>query len=500
MSRFDHNQVEKQPVFGRTRHIHMVGIGGIGMSGMAEILLLRGYHVSGSDKSRNEQTERLETLGAVIYEGHRAEQVKGADVVVYTSAVTASENVETAEALRLKIPTIKRSEMLAELMRMKFGIGVAGTHGKTTTTTMAGHVLQAGGLDPTIMVGGRVHSFQKTNAVVGGGDIMLVEADEYDRTFLKLSPSMVVITNLEAEHLDIYEDLEDLKGAFTAFANKVPFYGAVILCLDDPNIRSILPTITRRVISYGLNPHARVRALNIAYEHFQTRFDVEFDGRTLGFVEMQGPGEHNVKNALAAIALGLELQIPFRKIADGLGAFRGVFRRFQRKLEDRRYLVIDDYAHHPTEVRSTLNSIKTGWPGRRVVAVFQPHLYSRTKEMYQEFGQSFADAEVLVVLDVYPSREAPVEGVSGRLIADAAESYGHGEVHYVEGKEDLPVELMRIVKAGDIVITMGAGDVYRYGEAFVTMLREAGVAEDFSEGEGTEEHSLHAAKDEADTK
>lgn len=464
--------ITKQPVFGRTRHIHMVGIGGIGMSGMAEILLLRGYHVSGSDRNRNEQTDRLESLGAVIYEGHRAEQIQGADVVVYTSAVKAEENVETAAALSEMVPVIKRAEMLAELMRMKFGIGVAGTHGKTTTTTMSGQVMQAGGLDPTIMVGGRVHSFQKTNAVVGAGDIMLVEADEYDRTFLKLSPSMVVITNLEAEHLDIYADLNDLKQAFTEFANKVPFYGAVILCMDDPNLRSILPDITRRVILYGLHPNARVRALGIEYDHFQTRFDVEFDGRTLGEIVMQGPGEHNVKNALAAIALGLELQIPFRQIAEGLANFRGVFRRFQRKLESEQLLVIDDYAHHPTEVRATLNSIKTGWPDRRVVAVFQPHLYSRTKEMYRDFGQSFGDADVLVVTDVYPSREAPIEGVSGGLIADAARNYGTREVHYIERKEDLADRLHGIVEPGDIVITMGAGDIYRYGELFVEQVRE----------------------------
>ena len=445
----------------------MVGIGGIGMSGMAEILLLRGYHVSGSDRSRNEQTDRLESLGAVLYEGHRAEQIKGADVVVYTSAVKAEENVETAAAIQQKVPVIKRAEMLAELMRMKFGIGVAGTHGKTTTTTMSGHVLQAGGLDPTIMVGGRVHSFQKTNAVVGGGDIMLVEADEYDRTFLKLSPSMVVITNLEAEHLDIYADLKDLKQAFTEFANKVPFYGAVILCLDDPNLRSILPDISRRVISYGLTPHARVRAQQIRYNQFESRFDVEFDGRTLGEIHIHSPGEHNVRNALAAIALGLELQIPFREIAEGLANFSGVFRRFQRKLENDQLLVIDDYAHHPTEVRATLNSIASGWPGRRVVAIFQPHLYSRTQEMYRDFGQSFADAEVLVVTDVYPSREAPVEGVTGELIAKAARSYGHKEVHYVAKKEDLPARLHEIIEPGDIVITMGAGDIYRYGERFV---------------------------------
>ncbi len=464
--------IQTQPVFGRTRHIHMVGIGGIGMSGIAEILLLRGYKVTGSDTLTNETTRRLEELGATIYRGHDARQIDGADVVVYTSAVAATENVETRAALARQIPVIKRAEMLAELMRMKYGIGVAGTHGKTTTTTLIGHVIQDGSFDPTIIVGGRVHSFDKTNAVVGKGDIIVVEADEFDRTFLRLSPSMAVITNIEAEHLDIYEDLEDVKNAFVEFAGKVPFYGVVVVCLDDPVVRSILPELERRTLSYGFTPQANVRAINVERDGLYSQFTVLYDDQVLGRLRLKAPGDHNVKNALAAVAVGLELDIPFEKIKSGLERFGGIFRRFQLKLDEGDLLVIDDYAHHPTEVQATLQAARRGWPDRRVVAVFQPHLYSRTQKMYQEFGLSFFDAEVLVVTDIYPSREEPIEGVDGRLIADTARRFGHRNVHYVEEKSELPVRLEEIVQPGDVVITMGAGDIYKSGEEFIERIRK----------------------------
>lgn len=464
-------KIQTQPVFGRTRHIHMVGIGGIGMSGIAEILLLRGYKVTGSDGSESETTRRLQELGATVWIGHDEKQVGDADVVVYTSAVEASENVETRRAMERQIPVIKRAEMLAELMRMKYGIGVAGTHGKTTTTTLIGHVIQDGSFDPTIVVGGRVHSFDKTNAVVGKGDIIVVEADEFDRTFLRLSPSLAVITNIEAEHLDIYEDLEDVKKAFVEFAGKVPFYGAVVICLDDPVVRSILPSIERRTVSYGFTPQADVRAVQLDRSGFRTRFGVMHRRELLGEVSLKAPGDHNVKNALAAVATGLELGIPFESIKSGLERYEGVFRRFQSKL-DEKILVIDDYAHHPTEVRATLQAARQGWPDRRIVAVFQPHLYSRTRKMYEEFGLSFFDAELLVLTDIYPSRETPIEGVTGKLISDAAREYGHRDVLYVERKEALPERLMELVEEGDIVITMGAGDIYRYGDAFVEQFRK----------------------------
>lgn len=460
------NRFETQPVFGKTKHIHMVGIGGIGMSGMAEILIHRGYKITGSDGALSETTKRLEELGATIYEGHSAEHIEGADVVVYTSAVKAHENEETSAALEQRIPTIKRAEMLAELMKMKYGIGVAGTHGKTTTTTMIGLVTQIGNYDPTIMVGGKVHSFDKTNAVVGKGDVIVVEADEFDRTFLRLTPSIAIITNIEAEHLDIYDDLADVKQAFIDYANKVPFYGAVIVCLDDENVRSILPDLERRIVSYGLTPQATVRATEIQSNQFNSTFTVLVDGEKLGVITLKAPGEHNVKNALAAIATGLEMNIDFKLIKEGLENFEGVYRRFQLKYNNG-IMVIDDYAHHPTEVQATLQAANAGWPDRRVIAVFQPHLYTRTQELYKEFGLSFFDAEVMVVTDVYPSREKPIEGVSGKLIADTAEKYGHRNVVYVENKNDVSEQLKDIVQDGDIIITMGAGDIYKSGDQFV---------------------------------
>jgi len=465
-------QIQTQPVFGRTRHIHMVGIGGIGMSGMAEILLQKGYTVTGSDASEGETIKRLRELGAEIYIGHDEKHIEGADVVVFTSAVKAKENIETKAAMEAGIPVIKRAEMLAELMRMKYGVGIAGTHGKTTTTTLVGHVIQDGSFDPTIMVGGKVHSFSKTNAVVGKGDIIIVEADEFDRTFLRLTPSLAVITNIEAEHLDIYDNLDDVKQAFVEFANKVPFYGAVVLCLDDDNVRSIIPQIERRIITYGLTPQAEIRATNIQTDNFYSSFTVLQEGNELGEIQLKAPGEHNVKNALAAVAVGLELDIDFKYIKSGLERFEGVFRRFQLKADKDGIIVIDDYAHHPTEVQATLKAARNGWKNRRIVAVFQPHLYSRTRDLYKDFGSSFFDAEVCVITDVYPSREEPIEGVSGKLIADSAREYGHRQVHYVADKQELPVKLKEIVKTGDVVITMGAGDIYKYGEAFVDKLKD----------------------------
>ena len=465
-------KIETQPIFGRTRRIHMVGIGGIGMSGMAEILLQKGYQITGSDANESDTVDHLRELGAEIHIGHNEKNIEGADVVVYTSAVKADENVETKSALQQGIPVIKRAEMLAELMRMKYGIGVAGTHGKTTTTTMIGHVTQDGSFDPTIIVGGKVHSFSETNAVVGTGDVIVVEADEFDRTFLRLRPSLAVITNIEAEHLDIYDNLADVKEAFVEFANKVPFYGAVILCLDDPNVRSIIPEIERRILTYGMTPQAEIRAADLELNHFQSSFIVYHEEKELGEIQLNAPGEHNVKNALAAVAAGLELNIDFARIKSGLERFEGVFRRFQLKAEQDGVMVVDDYAHHPTEVKATLSAARNGWKKRRIVAVFQPHLYSRTRDLYKEFGSSFFDAEVCVITDVYPAREEPIEGISGQLIADAAREYGHRKVFYVEDKQNLPGKLAEIVKTGDIVITMGAGDIYKYGEQFVSLLED----------------------------
>ena len=466
------SSIQHQPLFGRVRHLHFVGIGGIGMSGMAEILLHQGYTISGSDESLGDTTERLARLGATIYKGHQASNIDGADVVVYTSAVHAEDNLETREAMARKIPVIKRSEMLAELMRMKYGIAIAGTHGKTTTTTLTGMVVQQGGFDPTIMVGGRVHSFDQTNAVVGKGDIMIVEADEYDRTFLKLSPSLVVITNIDTDHLDIYADLDDIKAAFVEFASKVPFYGALVVCLDDPMVRSILPKISRRTLTYGLTPQAQLRATDIVTDGMSSRFHVQLNREDLGEVTLQVPGEHNVRNALGAIGIGLELGMSFADVAKGISRFSGVMRRFQIKDTIQGVVVIDDYAHHPTEVQATLQAARSGWKDNRIIAVFQPHLYSRTRDLYNEFGSSFFDADMLVVTDVYPSREQPIEGISGKLIADTASDFGHQQVMYVPDKKDVPATLHSIVKSGDVVITMGAGDIYRFGEAYLNDLQQ----------------------------
>lgn len=463
--------IRTQPVFGNTRHIHMVGIGGIGMSGMAEILLQRGFRVSGSDGSKGRSTRRLEKLGAKVSYGHDARNIEGADVVVYTSAVKATENVETAAALEKGIPVIKRAEMLAELMRMKYGIGIAGTHGKTTTTTMTGLVVQSASYDPTIVVGGKVHSFDKTNAVVGKGDIIIVEADEFDRTFLRLTPSLAVITNIDIEHMDIYRDEEDIKKAFIEFANKVPFYGAVVLCLDDARLQSIIPAIKRRIITYGFNPQAQLRPLEIKSQGFETTFRVEYEGKELGEIALSAPGNYNVLNAMAAIGIGLELGIPFRDIQRGLRRYSGVFRRFQVKYAENNIMVIDDYAHHPTEVKATLAAARSGWPGHRIIAVFQPHLYSRTREMYKEFGSSFFDAEKLVITDIYPSREKPIEGVSGKMVAETAQAFGHRDVTYITDKDDVCRHLTDIVRPDDMIITMGAGDIYKAGEAFVDILK-----------------------------
>jgi UDP-N-acetylmuramate--alanine ligase len=468
------SSILQQPVFGRVRHLHFVGIGGIGMSGMAEILIHRGFKVSGSDESMGETTERLISLGAKVFKGHSAENIEGADVVVYTSAVTADQNVETREAIARKIPVIKRSEMLAELMRMKYGIAIAGTHGKTTTTTMTGLVVRQGGFDPTIMVGGRVHSFDQTNAVVGKGDIMIVEADEYDRTFLKLSPTLVVITNIDTDHLDIYHDIEDIKSAFIEFAAKVPFYGALVVCLDDPMVRSIMSHVSRRTVTYGLTPQAQLRAVDIQADGMSSTFRVELDRKELGMIRLASPGVHNVRNALGAIGIGLELGMSFDDIAEGISSFSGVMRRFQVKGESQGIVVIDDYAHHPTEVQATLQAARAGWSDRRIIAVFQPHLYSRTRDLFNEFGLSFFDADILVLTDVYPSREQAIEGVSGEMITKAAIDYGHQQVHYQADKTQLPAFLKDLCQEGDIVITMGAGDIYRYGERFLEELKNKG--------------------------
>lgn len=464
-------QPRRQRPFGRVRHVHMVGIGGIGMSSIAEVLLARGFRVTGSDLKETDRTRELEDLGAEIYHGHAAEQIERPDVVVYSSAVDPDENPETEAAVEKRIPIIRRSEMLGELMRMKFGVGVAGTHGKTTTTSIAGLVVSEGGFDPTIIVGGKVAQLGG-HGVSGDGDIIVIEADEYDRTFLRLTPVFAVITSLEEEHLDTYEDLDDLKDAFVQYANSVPFFGAAILCLDDPVVQELIERIDRRVVTYGLTRQATIRAEQIRQEGLRTSFELVKKGEAMGTIELHVPGIHNVRNALAAATIGFELDVSFEAMKRALESFTGVHRRFEIKGTADNVLVVDDYAHHPTEVRATLEATNNGWPDRRVVAVFQPHLYSRTQDFLEAFGRSFFNADVLIITDVYPAREQPIPGVTGKSVADRAVAFGHQDVHYIADKQDIPGALEDIVEADDIVLTLGAGDVWRYGEKFLRQLRE----------------------------
>jgi len=456
-------------VFKSIKKIHFVGIGGIGMSGIAEILLNKGFKVSGSDLNLTEVTNRLAELGAKIYEGHSPENVKDVDVLVYSSAVIP-DNPEVRAAADRNIPIIKRAEMLAETMRMQYGIGIAGTHGKTTTTSMVGLTLTEGGIDPTIIVGGKLSGLGGTNARLGNGDFIVVEADEFDRTFLKLTPTIAAITTLESEHLDTYKDLDDIKTAFIEFANKVPFYGFIVICLDEPALQDIIPFINKTIFTYGTTAQADVRAVDIEHKGFNSWYNVIHKGKELGKIKLNIPGDHYVKNSLVAVTIGMELGIDFAVIKKALEKFKGVYRRFETKYNNG-ILVLDDYAHHPTESSATLAGIRAAWD-RRLVVVFQPHLFSRTKDFYQDFGRSFLNSDVFICTEIYPAREKPIEGITGEMIANIAKKYGHKNVHYIPDKKDIPKKLMELKKKDDIIITMGAGDIWKYGEKFVELLKE----------------------------
>ena len=456
-------------MFKSIKKIHFVGIGGIGMSGIAEILLNQGFEVSGSDLNLTEVTKRLSDLGAKIYEGHSPDNVKDVDVLVYSSAVVP-DNAEVRAAADRNIPIIKRAEMLAETMRMKYGIGIAGTHGKTTTTSMVGLTLTEGGIDPTIIVGGKLSGLGGTNARLGNGEFIVVEADEFDRTFLRLTPTIAAITTLESEHLDTYKDLDDIKTSFIEFANKVPFYGFVVLCLDETALQDIIPQINKTIFTYGTTAQADVRAIDIEHEGFSSKYSVIYKGNELGQIRLNLPGVHYVKNSLVAVTIGMELGIDFTIIKKALEKFTGVYRRFETKYKND-ILVLDDYAHHPTETTVTLAGIRAAWD-RRLIVVFQPHLYSRTKDFYQDFGKSFLNSDVFVCTDVYPAREKPIEGISGEIIANATKKLGHKNVHYIKDKNEIPDKLMQIKKKDDIIITMGAGDIWKYGEKFVELVRK----------------------------
>jgi len=448
----------------KVRQVHFVGIGGIGMSGIAEVLLNLGYGVTGSDLVAGPATRRLEELGGRVILGHSAGSVEGADVVVTSSAVKP-DNVEVVEARRLQIPVIPRAEMLAELMRMKYGVAIAGSHGKTSTTSMVAQILAGSGLDPTIVIGGRL-GILGSNAKLGKGDLLVAEADESDGSFLHLSPTIAVVTNIDSEHLDHYGSLERLRDAFVDFLNKVPFYGTGIVCLDDPRIREILPRLQRKVVTYGLTGEPDLFAGRLEFHEFTSRFEVSLRGRPLGPVQLEVPGRHSVGNALAAVGVGLELDLPFAWIASHLGQFRGADRRFQLKGRVGDILLIDDYGHHPAEIQATLLAARRGWD-RRIVVVFQPHRYSRAKALHDEFAGSFENADVLVVTDIYPAGESPLPGVSGESLARAIRGTGHQDVTFVRELGEVPAFLAERVRPKDMVITMGAGSVWRAGEEFL---------------------------------
>jgi UDP-N-acetylmuramate--alanine ligase len=464
-------------MFRRIRHVHFVGIGGIGMSGIAEVLLNMGFRVSGSDLRRSDATARLESLGAKIYEGHAAENVNGAHVVVRSTAVR-EENPEVVEARRRSVPVIPRAEMLAELMRLKpHTVAVAGSHGKTTTTSMVATVLAQAGLDPTVVVGGVVGAMG-SNARLGKSDLMVVEADESDRSFLMLTPTFAVVTNIDREHMDHYTDMTDVRRCFADFVNKVPFYGASVLCLDDPHVQAVIPEVVRRRITYGLSAQADIAAREVRYDkQFGSRFQVRREGEAIGEVSLNVPGLHNIYNSLAAIAVGLELEVPFEIIAGALESFAGVNRRFQFKGEAAGVIVIDDYGHHPTEVRATLVAAKLGLRGRRMIVLFQPHRYTRTQDLLEEFARSFNNADVLMVTDIYAASEDPIPGVTASALVEAVRRFGHKDARHVGSIEEATRALLEEVRPNDMVITLGAGNVYRVGERLPELLKERAKAE-----------------------
>jgi UDP-N-acetylmuramate--alanine ligase len=442
----------------KIRHLHFVGIGGIGMSGIAELLLNLGYEVSGSDLRASPITRRLEQLGGTVYIGHAADQVAGAHVVITSSAVR-KDNAEVAEAGHLGIPVIPRAEMLAELMRMKHGIAVAGSHGKTTTTSILGTVLEGAGLDPTVVIGGRLQAWG-TNARLGHGDYLVAEADESDGSFLRLTPTFAIVTNIDAEHMDHYGDFEELRGAFCDFLNSVPFYGASIVCLDDPAIQEIIPQITRKLITYGFSSQADVRAADVVVQPEGTSFACFMDNRLVGKVRLRLHGRHNALNALAAIAVARELDVDFDTTVAALAEFGGADRRMQRILDVDDILVIDDYGHHPTEIRAVLTTARDAWD-RRTIVCFQPHRYSRSQLLKDDFGRAFYQADVVLVLPIYAAGEDPIPGVDAEALATSIKEHGHKQVHDVSGLDNATDVLAAMVRPGDLVLTLGAGDVWK---------------------------------------
>jgi UDP-N-acetylmuramate--alanine ligase len=452
---------------GRIQRIHFVGIGGIGMSGIAEVLLNLGYHISGSDLKETEVTRRLQTLGCDISYGHRKENLKEADVVVVSSAIRQG-NPEVEVAEQRLIPVIPRAEMLAELMRMKVAIAIAGTHGKTTTTSLIATVLAAGGLDPTVVIGGRLNSIG-SSARLGQGEFLVAEADESDGSFLRLMPTIAVVTNIDPEHLDFYKGIEEIKETFLGFLNKIPFFGLAVLCLDHPNIQSLIPRLKKRFATYGLTTQADFQAKEIVFEGLSTSFDVIHQRREIGRLKLRMPGLHNVYNALATLATAFELDIPFQVVQETLRDFSGIQRRFQIRGEKKGILIVDDYGHHPVEVMATLRAARRGW-NRRIITVFQPHRYTRTQALFQEFLTAFNDADVLILTEIYPAGEDRIEGVEASALFEGIREYGHKNVTYLADKKEIVDHLLRVIVPGDLVITLGAGDIWQVAEELVKRL------------------------------
>ncbi|MFC1859606.1 UDP-N-acetylmuramate--L-alanine ligase [Thermodesulfobacteriota bacterium] len=453
-------------------HIHFVGIGGIGMSGIAELLLNLKYEVTGSDIASSDITRRLQGLGGIIHEGHAESHIRGADVVVVSSAIV-SGNPEVVAAEQAAIPVIPRAEMLAELMRLKYSIAVAGAHGKTSTTSIIASLLEKGGLDPTVVIGGKLKSIG-TNAVLGRGDFIVAEADESDGSFLKYSPAVAVVTNIDREHLDFYEDLSTIKDVFLNFLDRVPFYGLAVLCLDNEPIQDLIPKMKKRYTTYGMSSQADYQAKKIVFDGQQSCFDLYHHGIKLGNICLNLPGVHNVYNAMASIAVGVELDIPFDVIQAALETVEGVQRRMEVKGVERGITIVDDYGHHPTEIKTTLDAVKKCWPERRLVVVFQPHRYTRTQALFDEFTRAFYQTDVLVVLPIYPAGEKKIEGIDGRNMFEGIRAHGHKDVVYMDRLESAASHLKDLLKSDDILLTLGAGDVWKVGETVRGLLIAGG--------------------------
>ena len=448
--------------FGKAKQIHFIGIGGIGMSGIAELLINLGYEVSGSDLKDTAVTRRLTELGGTLFKGHRAEQVEGADVVVYSSAVKET-NPEVIEAKARFIPVIPRAEMLAELMRLKYGVAIAGAHGKTTTTSMVASILTGGSMDPTVVIGGRLDIWGGSNAKLGQGEILVAEADESDGSFLALSPTIAVVTNIDLEHLDHYGSMDAIRTTFINFINKVPFYGVSVLCLDNEEIQGIIPHLKKRYITYGMSSQADLRGKDLIKEKEGTSFEITLHGDSLGRVSVGMPGEHNVLNALAATAVGLELDLEMKVIRKGLKALGGLARRFQVKGEREGVLFLDDYGHHPTEIAATLKTVKECWPERRLMVAFQPHRFTRTKTLLDRFAISFNDADVLLVAPIFPAGEQPIENINAENLVQEIRNHGHKEVFSFSGEAAMEKAILEWFRPGDLLLTLGAGNIYQMG-------------------------------------